>query len=192
MEKRDLERTKELLITAAEELMNGCDSADEVTSRAITQRAGVNLAMINYCFGSREELLYRVFLKLMAKAQNKEPELAEILRSEAAPAEKLIGIHCTMMKLMIENFNYSRAVTGFILMNRDISRGMDGLPFVEAHFAGRKTPEECRLITFQLTSLNELAVLRHKELREMCSIDLADEVQRKKFVTENIMRFLEG
>ena len=191
MEKRDLERTKELLITAAEELMNGCDSADEVTSRAITQRAGVNLAMINYCFGSREELLYRVFLKLMAKAQNKEPELAEILRSEATPAEKLIGIHCTMMKLMIENFNYSRAVTGFILMNRDISRGMDGLPLVEAHFAGRKTPEECRLITFQLTSLNELAVLRHKELREMCSIDLADEVQRKKFVTENIMRFLE-
>ncbi len=191
MEKRDIERTKQQLLTAAEELLTSCGSADEVTSRAITQRAGVNLAMINYCFGSRDELLYQVFLRLMAKAQQKEPEMIAVLMSEAPPAEKLIEVHCIMIKLMTENYNYSKAVTEYILLSRDMSRGMEGLPFVQAHFAGRKTEEECRLIACQLTSISELAVLRFREMKELCGVDLTDEEQRRRFVTENVNRFLE-
>ena len=56
--KRDLEKTRAALIEAAEKLMGQCEDPNEVTARAITKEAGVNLAMINYCFGSREELLF--------------------------------------------------------------------------------------------------------------------------------------
>jgi Bacterial regulatory proteins, tetR family. len=52
MEKRDLNATRKSLINAAEELLKDCHSPEEVTSRKIAAQAGVNAAMINYCFGS--------------------------------------------------------------------------------------------------------------------------------------------
>ena len=53
--------TKEKLINAAMELMDECADGSEVTSRAIAARADVKLSMINYCFGSREALLFEAF-----------------------------------------------------------------------------------------------------------------------------------
>ena len=52
MDKRNLEITKLALLDAAEKLMTGCDDPALVTSRTIAKEAGVNAAMINYCYGS--------------------------------------------------------------------------------------------------------------------------------------------
>lgn len=62
--KRDLEATRNALLNSTAKLMTDCSEPSEVTSRAIAKESGVNLAMINYCFGSREGLLYEVFRKL--------------------------------------------------------------------------------------------------------------------------------
>ena len=61
--KRDLEATRNALLNSTAKLMTDCSEPSEVTSRAIAKESGVNLAMINYCFGSREGLLYEVFRK---------------------------------------------------------------------------------------------------------------------------------
>ena len=87
--KRDLDKTRAALIDAAEKLMSECDDPDEVTARAITKEAGVNLAMINYCFGSREELLYEVFTKLQQNAAALDPDIGRIISGDLSPKEKL-------------------------------------------------------------------------------------------------------
>lgn len=188
--KRDIERTKKQLLEAAEKLMTGCDDPAEVTSRAITEAAGVNLAMINYCFGSREKLLAEVFSQLISKATAADTRFGEVMASELSPKDKLIELHVFMMSLMLKNIGIAKAVTRYILLERDLQTGMESLPFVMAHYDGSKSKEECRLLTFQLTSLNELAFLKYGELKQNAGIDLADEVQLRRFVTDNISRFL--
>ncbi|MCR4638016.1 TetR/AcrR family transcriptional regulator [Ruminococcus sp.] len=188
--KRDIERTKKLLLEAAEKLMTGCGDPTEVTSRAITEAAGVNLAMINYCFGSREKLLAEVFSQLLSRAAAADKRFAEVMSSELPPKDKLIELHIFMMSLMLKNIGIARAVTRYILLERDLQTGMESLPFVMAHYGGSKSEAECRLLTFQLTSLNELAFLKYEELKQYAGIDLTDGAQLRLLVTDNISRFL--
>jgi len=189
--KRDIEVTKKALLDAAEKLMTKCSDPAEVTSRAIAKESGANLAMINYCFGSRERLLYEVFQKLLADVQMKDTKFLEIMSSGLPPKRKLAELHYKMMKLMLENYNYSQAVTKYILLNRSEDFGMESLPFIEEHYKGKKSTEECRLVAFELASLHELAVLRFEEIKKSCGIDLTDDKTLKKYVFQNINRFLD-
>lgn len=189
--KRDIEATKKALLDAAEKLMTKCSDPAEVTSRAIAKESGVNLAMINYCFGSREGLLYEVFKKLLEDVQKCDTRFIEIMSSRLPPKRKLAELHFKMMKLMLENYNYSQAVTKYILFNRNEDFGMESLPFIEEHYKGRKTVEECRMIALELTSLHELAVLRYETIKSSCGIDLTNEKMLKQYVFQNVNRFLD-
>jgi len=189
--KRDIEATRAALLDAAKELMTSCDDIDTVTSRAITSRAGVNLAMINYCFGSREALLYEVFRQLLSDAQRADTELAKAMSAQLSARERIILIHFRMMRLMIANFSYAKAATRFILLSRSSDSELGILPLVEEHFAGRRTTDECRLVAFELTSLHELAVLRHAEVKALCGIDLTDDETLERYVRESVGRYLD-
>ncbi|MBQ5319125.1 MAG: TetR/AcrR family transcriptional regulator [Oscillospiraceae bacterium] len=189
--KRDIEVTKKALLDAAEKLMTKCSDPAEVTSRAIAKESGANLAMINYCFGSRERLLYEVFQKLLTDVQMKDKKFLEIMSSGLPPKRKLAELHYKMMKIMLENYNYAQAVTKYILLNRSEDFGMESLPFIEEHYKGKKSTEECRMVAFELTSLHELAVLRYEELKKSCGMDLTDDKMLKKYVFRNINRFLD-
>ena len=190
MEKRNLETTKSALLKAAEKLMIECSDPAEVTSRAVSGEAGVNLAMINYCFGSREALLFEVFKKLQSKAFNRNFMFNKIIKSNISPKEKLILLHYESMKIMLENFKYVKAVTKFALLDRGISAQRGSLSLINEHFGERKTEPECLFIAYQISSLHELAVLRYEEIRDACGIDLTDDETLKKYVTGNINKFL--
>lgn len=190
MEKRNIEATKEALLNAAEKLMTECDDPSEVTSRAITKEAGVNLAMINYCFGSREALLFEVFNKLQNEARQQNPEFDKIAESEISPKEKLIMLHFEVMKMMLKHNKYVKAITKYVLLNRSISANRGSLPFIQAHFGGRKTESQCRLIAYEISSIHELAILKQDELKTVCGTDLSDEKVLLEYVTDHINMFL--
>lgn len=190
MEKRNIEATKEALLNAAEKLMTECDDPSEVTSRAITKEAGVNLAMINYCFGSREALLFEVFNKLQNEARQQNPEFDKIAESEISPKEKLIMLHFEVMKMMLKHNKYVKAITKYVLLNRSISANRGSLPFIQAHFGGRKTESQCRLIAYEISSIHELAILKQEELKTVCGTDLSDEKVLLEYVTDHINMFL--
>ena len=56
-----LQITKNKLIVATILLMENMEDSLQVTSREIAKNAGCKPAMINYCFGSREGLIYSAF-----------------------------------------------------------------------------------------------------------------------------------
>ena len=190
MDKRNIEETKKALLNAAGKLMMECSDASEVTSRAITNEAGVNLAMINYCFGSREALLFEVFSGLQDEALKCSPEFKMILNDECSPKEKLAKVHFESMKIMLKHYKYVKALTKFILLNREISSKRGSLRFIMEHFQGRKTENECRLIAYELSSIHELAILRCDEIKEICGIDLRDDESLKKYIDAHINMFL--
>jgi AcrR family transcriptional regulator len=95
--------TKDQILDAAERLFaqNGIDS---VSLRTITQEAGVNLAAVNYHFGSKEALVTEVFarrvgqvngerLRLLGEYEQRTGdghlEVEEVLRTFIAPAIRL-------------------------------------------------------------------------------------------------------
>lgn len=191
MNKRNLEATKSSLLSATERLMTKLGDPNQVTSRVIAREAGVNQAMINYCFGSREALLYAAFEKMQAEAQRSNPDFEQILRENSSPKQKLIALYCESVKMILKYLPYIKAVTKYALLTRSITAGKTFL-FVKEYYAGERTDGECRLISYEISSLHELAVLRHEELKEVCGIDLEDEIERKKFVETHINMLLDG
>ena len=170
--------------------MTECSDPSEVTSRAITKEAGVNFAMINYCFGSREALLFEVFSRLQNEMEKQNPTFQIILQSEISPKQKLIELHFEAMKMMLKYRKYLKAITKYALLSRSISANRGSLPFIQAHFGGSKTESECRLIAYEISGIHELVILRHEEIKDICGVDLTDEKVLLQYVTDHINMFL--
>ena len=189
MEKKNVESTETALIKAAKRLLLGCDDWTKVTARAITKEAGVNLAMINYCFGSKEALIYAVFEELQKEVIRCKPEIYEIVHSDMPPKQKLIEGYFQMLRLMLEYYSMSHSVVKFCVFERGLEMDDGTFYLLKQHFAGKKTDGECRLLAYEITSIHELMVYRYKELKEKCDIDLTDDEVLKRIITENMNRY---
>ena len=190
MDKKNSKSTERALIDAAKKLMLNCSDWTEVTARAITKEAGVNLAMINYCFGSKEALLFEVFKEFQEDVKKYKPELEEIIQSDMPPKEKLIEGYYQMLKLMLDYFSMSQAVVKYCVFNRKMDMDDGGIELVKEHFNGRKTDGECMLIAYEISSIHELMILRHEEIKETCGIDLKDEKVLRQIVIDNMNKYL--
>lgn len=182
--------TREKLKNATRKLMSECGSPPEVTSRAIAREAGVQLAMINYCFGSREALIFDVFQSMSSAIIDQSPEMSKILNSDLPPKAKLKKMYVLVAKFLLDNISFSRAVTGYVLLNRDLSKQLTSLPFVRAHYGGRKSEQELKLISYELSSTVQLAVYRHEAILDFCGLDIREDEDLEKFIDMQIDLFL--
>ncbi|MDX1582635.1 MAG: TetR family transcriptional regulator [Thermoanaerobaculia bacterium] len=76
METGERYQTRDHLLDAAEELFAD-GGIEQTTVRAITQRAGANLAAVNYYFGSKEGLVREVFARRIAPINDGRVRLLE-------------------------------------------------------------------------------------------------------------------
>lgn len=182
--------TKNKLIEAAFCLMEESDDPLNVTSRQIAERAGTKPSMINYCFGSRENLLYETFQKQYLDFLN-EAEVSKLIASDLAPKELLKKLHFIVAKCLVENPKFTKAITGHVLFARDLGKESFSFPYVKKHYAGRKTDKECRLIAYELSSMMQLLIYRKEDIRESFGIDLDNEKQLKKYINMRIDLLLE-
>ncbi|MEE3409472.1 MAG: hypothetical protein VZQ95_08780 [Erysipelotrichaceae bacterium] len=173
--------TKEKLVDATFELMEEADDPLNVTSRQIADRAGVKPSMINYCFGSRENLIYQTFQKqYMGFLKDKDVE--KLIASDIAPKDLLKKLHFIVAKCLVENPKFTKAITGYVLFNRDLSQESFSFPYVKKHYAGEKTDEECRLIAYELSAMMQLIVFRKDDIRESFGIDLNNDEELQKYI----------
>lgn len=83
MEDQALHPTKDRLLDAAEELFSG-RGIDATSLRAVTSEAQVNLASVNYHFGSKDRLVRAVFLRRLEPLNSERLELLDALEVTAA------------------------------------------------------------------------------------------------------------
>ena len=173
--------TKEKLVDATFELMEEADDPLNVTSRQIAERAGVKPSMINYCFGSRENLIYQTFQKqYMGFLKDKDVE--KLIASDIAPKDLLKKLHFIVAKCLVDNPKFTKAITGYVLFNRDLSQESFSFPYVKKHYAGKKTDEECRLIAYEMSSMMQLIVFRKDDIRASFGIDLNNDEELQKYI----------
>ena len=173
--------TKEKLVDATFALMEELDDPLNVTSRQIADRAGVKPSMINYCFGSRENLIYQTFQKqYMSFLKDKNVE--KLIASDLPPKELLKKLHFVVAKCLVENPKFTKAITGYVLFNRDLSQESFSFPYVKKHYAGKKTDEECRLIAYELSAMMQLIVFRKDDIKASFGIDLDNDKELQKYI----------
>ena len=175
------EITKEKLIAATEKLIANCDDPFKVTSRQIAEESGMQAAMINYCFGSRENLIYEVFHRKYKEALH-DKLVAKIVTSEISPKEKLKKLHYLIAKFLIENYKLTKAITSLVVFERDLSEESFSYGYVKEHFNGTKTDKECRLIAYEMSTMMQLIIYRKDDIKNGMGIDLEKDKQLKHYI----------
>ena len=179
------EITKEKLIAAAEKLIANCDDPFKVTSRQIAEESGMQAAMINYCFGSRENLIYEVFHRYY-KAALKDAHVEKILASNLSPKDKLKKLHYLVAKFLVENHKLTKAITSLILFERDLSEESVSYGLVKEHFNGTRNDKECRLIAYEMSTMMQLMIYRKDDIKNGMGIDLDKDRQLKHYIDMRI------
>lgn len=171
-----LQITKDRLLESTFRLMEEKDDPMSVTSREIASAAGVKPSMINYCFSSRENLIYQTFQKQYLDFL-KESDIQKIIHSDALPKEILKELHFIVARCLVQNPKFTKAVTGFVLFKRDLSQESFSYPYVYKHYAGRKTEAECKLIAYELSTMMQLIIFRAEDFKKDFGIDLTNDVE---------------
>ena len=177
--------TKEKLLEATFALMEELDDPLNVTSWQIAERAGTKPSMINYCFGSRENLIYQTFQKQYLGFLH-DSEIAKLISSDIPPKELLKKLHYTVAKCLADNPKFTKAITGHVLFNRDLSQESFSFTYVKKHYAGRKTDEECKLIAYEMSTMMQLIICRKDDIRKDFGINLDDPEELRHYINMRI------
>lgn len=129
--------------------------------------------MINYCFGSREALLYEAFSR-NEKSYMETAQIQGILYSDLSPKEKLRTLHYTVAEFFVKEYRFTSAVMGYTLLHRDLSKEQSSLPLILAHFGGRKTEQECKVIAYELSSMMQLIIYRLDDFASLSGMNLRE------------------
>lgn len=173
--------TKDNLIEATFRLMDQTEDPLNVTSRQIAAEAGTKPSMINYCFGSRENLIHFVFQKKYLNFAN-ENRVEELMKANLTPKELLKELHFIVAKCLVEKHNFTKAVTGYILFKRDLSQESFSFSYVKKHYNGRKSDAECKLIAYELSTMMQLIIFRKDDIKKSFGIDLDNEEELRRYI----------
>ena len=159
-----LKITKDKLIESTSKLMDELENPMEVTSREIAQAAGVKAGMINYCFDSRENLIYQVFQNQYLSYLN-EKKVQKIIESDASPKDVLKQLHYMVAKYLLDNPKFTQAITGYKV---------------------KKSEAECKLIAYELSTMMQLIIYRKDDLKKDFGIDLSKSKELKHYIDMRI------
>ena len=184
------ELTRQKLLDAVDSLITDSEDPIKVTSRQIAAVSGVQPAMINYCFGSRERLIYEVFLRKYEAALS-DAKVQKIVESSLSPKDKLKKLHFVIASFLVKNYSFTKAITSFVLFERDLSKEQFSYGLVKAHYAGKtgkdkKTDTECRMIAYELSTMLQLVLYRYEDIRDHLGLDLEDPKKLRKYIDMRI------
>ena len=172
------EKQKEALVSAAKSLLEESEEPENVTSRAIAERAGVNAAMINYYFQSKDQLLTAAVGEIISASANQ----FSMPERTLPPRQRLQKILWEICRDVLRYRQYSKIFVPQILLNGEIECPFYILPDIRAYFNGRKSETECRVIAYQLVSFLQLAFYRSDAFFKYTGVDLTEEKECKKML----------
>lgn len=177
---------REKILNSAIELLEECEDVEQVTSRGITDRAGVNLALINYYFGSKDELLKIAVDRIVSKSS----EDMYGFKNNASSKDAMRGFITSIAKDMFRFEKYSRIYIPDLLLKDKIALPDKLVGYIRYHFGDSRTYDECKLIAFEITSLCQLLFYRHDDVLSYSGIDLKDDSVLEAEVGKIIDAFL--
>lgn len=166
------ETQKTALLSATVELLEHSERPEAVTSRQIAACAGMNAAMINYYFGSKEKLVSQAVEKILDDA-------AGIFRMppnpSAPPRERLRQILTQICQLVLKYRRYTKIYVPHLLLEDEIRLPLYVFPEIREHFGGGRSDMECRVIAYEMISFLQLAFYRSDAFLRYTGMNLSEE-----------------
>ncbi len=153
--------------------------------REIAEKAGVGLAMINYHFQTKDNLIYVCMLKMVGHTL----ENFEIYRpnSDMKAIDKMREIAKGIAAFMVSNPGFGRVAIMNDLVSPNINDNSNQiakmfLPIIKDIYRDEKTDQELLIMLYMLISSIEVGFLRKDVMKETIGLDLSNAEQRDKFV----------
>ena len=180
-----------ILDAAAEIMREGSGTPDAVTMRAVCERAGVGLGLVNYHFRSKDKLIEACTEEVVRGVVSRFREIQEEM-ADTAPREKL-----SMLGQLCLDFLFDNEALCRISIISDVRRPSPSSNTVRTWQAFVPLVAECRpdladaavkRITWSLVMQMQQAFVQCDVLKEMLGIDLRDAEQRAAFHNEVVRR----
>jgi AcrR family transcriptional regulator len=166
---------RERILKATLQLLKS-GGAEAVTVRRVAKKAGVGVGLINYHFGSKDDLLFEAVNSIVGDAAalwyqpfaypdlEAETRLRQLFRESV----KWVGDYPQYFKLAVRH----ELLEGSFEVPQLI------LPLLREIFGGEKKELELRLLAFSLIVTLQMALLRPEAFGRYSGVDVFDEDQR--------------
>lgn len=181
------EDQKTALLKATIDLLKEAEQPEKVTSRQIAGRAGVNLAMINYYFGSKEALTSQAVSKILDAASG---VFHSPVHPSESPKERLRHILREICQIVVKYRRYTKLYIPHLLLEDEITLPQLVLPEIRDHFGTQKSETECRMIAYEMISFLQLAFYRADAFMRYTGINLTMEDAVVKLIDWELEQFL--
>ncbi|CDM68404.1 TetR-family transcriptional regulator [Clostridium bornimense] len=176
---------KKLIETTKRMLINGIPYKN-LTARQISKDAGTNLAMINYYFKSKEELVKISVDEIISEEFY---QYSKIDLSKPAK-EQLKELLLHISTVIIKYRELTKLSIPYLILNDEISLPFDILPFIKTHFEDTKSDTECKVIAFQIVYMLQLIFYRADDFQKYSGIDIFNTQQLQDFLDIQLNIFL--
>lgn len=173
------EKQKERLLEATIALLEEASKPEEVTSRQIAKCAGINVAMINYYFGSKDTLMEQAvsnILDLSAQLFDLPHDPSE------TPKKRLRTILRQICKLVLKYHRYIQLYIPHVLLEKEITLPHYILPEIRAHFEGGRDETECRMVAYELVSFLQIIFCRRDAFERYAGLNPMDEESMERIL----------
>ncbi|MFT8361544.1 MAG: TetR/AcrR family transcriptional regulator [Sporolactobacillus sp.] len=148
----------------------------QLTSRQIAESAGINVAMINYYFKSKDELIDIAVTQLIKSSAN---DWKTISTGNQSPDEKLLQMLLHLSEITLNYYSFTKITAVYELIEREIHLPYFIIPLLEQHFKGRKNEFELKLIAFEIISFLQVIMIKADDFLKYSGKDIFDNKQRE-------------
>lgn len=181
------EDTKKRLIDATKELLFSTQEPGKITARQIAAKAEANLAMINYCFQSKEKLL-KTAIDEIVTAEFQKTAVEE--DSTLFPKERLKRLLCRVSEVTLQFERITRLSIPYQLLKAPMELPMAILPYVKELFSGSKPESYCRMVAYELVTVLQTVLYRKADFAAFSGIPLTTNADLTAFIDSQVELFL--
>jgi len=164
---------KEQILDTTVKLLRDSKDPESITVRDIAAAAGVQLAMINYYFHSKDELLYQAVVVLRNKmagdwlsAKGKDKEMNPYMRLR----EMCIAL-CGMS---VKYSRYIRLTVEYELTKAEIVSTQHTLPLIREICGDKRSETSIRITAYEIVSTLQLIFFRAKDISAYLGFDVLE------------------
>ncbi len=177
---KDAEKSKEHIIEVTTALIEECGGETErITSRMIAQKAEVGLGLINYHFGSKENLITACVQRIIGRVITE----VDFGREYETDKERLIAWATSVFDFLFEHRAISRiSILGDFHDYNDDSNSVRTQHGFMLALKNELKDEYKTILVFVLTSAMQAAFLANETVKELLGFDLSNKEDRLKYI----------
>jgi len=162
---------KEKLLKATVQLLQSEKEPESITARDIATAADVNLAMINYYFKFKDELIYLAVGELMREEVN---AWFSIKGKNMSAYQRLREMLISLCDITIKYSQFTSMSVEYEIMKADITVPQYILPLIREICGNERTETSMRITAYEIISLLQLLFLRAKDFWNYAGIDVLE------------------